>query len=187
MAPPYEPPRQRPWIIRKQNRMIAALKPICIEGRDQPDRPGAQSHADERQDERIFAADAVSHPAEHERPQRTNQESGGEQRDRAEQGGNGVALFEEFDRQDCGQAPENIEVIPLDDVSRGCGSDHGPEVLRNSSRLSHSHLSHVIFLLWCRRNKFHRGNPSGFHASSCPPAFQLLAAAQFVPRGRVPT
>ena len=29
MAPPYEPPRQSPWIMRRQNRMIAALKPIC--------------------------------------------------------------------------------------------------------------------------------------------------------------
>ena len=163
--------------------MIAAAQADLFEGRDQPDRPGAQSHADERHEERIFAADAVSQPAEHERPQRTDQEPGGEQRDRAEQGGNGVALFEEFDRQDCGQAPENIEVIPLDNVSRGCGSDHGPEVLRNSSRLSHSHLSHVIFLLCCRRNKFHRGSPSGFHASSCPPASQLLAVARVYTAG----
>src|SRR5476649_1924964 len=61
-----------------------------------------------------------------------DQEAGGEQRDRAEQRGNGVALIEELDRQDRGQAPENIEIIPFDDVSSGRGSDHGPEVLRNS-------------------------------------------------------
>jgi hypothetical protein len=73
-------------------------QPDRLEGRDQPDRPGAQSHAAERNEERIFAADAVTHPAEHECPQRTDQEPGGEQCDRAEQGRDWVALFEEFDR-----------------------------------------------------------------------------------------
>ena len=37
--------------------MIAAAQADLIEGRDQSDRPRAQSHADERQEERIFAAD----------------------------------------------------------------------------------------------------------------------------------
>jgi hypothetical protein len=65
-----------------------------------------------------------------------------------------VALFEEFDRQDCGQAPENIEIIPFDDVSRRRGSDDASEVCWNA--LSHSYLP------CCRRSTFRgRGNSAG--------------------------
>ena len=103
-----------------------------LEGRDQSDRAGAESHADERQNEGVLAADAVSHPAEHERPQRTDQEAGGEQRDRAEQSGDGVALIEELDRQDRGQAAENIEIIPFDDVASRRGCDDASEVCWNT-------------------------------------------------------
>src|SRR6516165_12073207 len=117
-----------------------------LEGRDETDRAGAERHADERQDEGVFAADAISQPAEYECPQRTDQKSGGEQRNRAEQRRHGVALFEEFYRENRGQAPENVEVIPLDDIASGRSHDHGPEVLRNSSCLIQSHLSHVVLL-----------------------------------------
>ena len=117
--------------------MNAAARPIELKGRNQPDRSGAQSHAAERNQERIFAADAIAHPAKQEGPQRTDQETGGEQRDGAEQRRDGVALFEEFDRQDRGQAAEDIEIIPLDDVSPRCRDDHASEVLRNMS--SHGH------------------------------------------------
>src|SRR4029077_564038 len=58
-------------------------------------------------------------------------ESGGEQGNRAQQSRDRVALFKELDRQDRGQAPENIEVIPFDDVSDRRGDDPPPEVLRN--------------------------------------------------------
>ena len=56
----------------------------------------------------------------------------------AKQGGDGVALFEEFDRQDCGQAPENIEIIPFDNVSPRRGGDDASEVCWNA--LSRSNL-----------------------------------------------
>src|SRR5205823_6636697 len=69
---------------------------IC-EGRDQPDRPGAQAHSAERNEERVLAANPVTHPSEQECPDRADQESGGEQRNRAQQGRNRVALFEELD------------------------------------------------------------------------------------------
>src|ERR1700756_2412199 len=54
-----------------------------------------------------------------------------------------MALFEELDRQDRGQAAENVEVIPFDDVSHRRGDDHAPEILGDSNRAcsSHSHLS----------------------------------------------
>src|SRR5439155_26195641 len=79
----------------------------------------------------VLAANPVAHPSEEECPQWTDQESGGEQRNRAQQGCNRVALFEELDRQDCGQSSENIEVVPFDDVSDCLVDDYAPEVLRN--------------------------------------------------------
>src|SRR5450759_1658998 len=111
-------------------------------GRNQPDRPGAECHADQRHDEGILAADPVSQPAEHKCPQWPDQEPGGEQRDRAEQGGDGVALFEELDRQDRGQAPENIEIIPFDNVSARRGGDDASEVRWNARRCCCSHCGH---------------------------------------------
>jgi hypothetical protein len=50
-------------------------------------------------------------------PQGADQESGGEQRNRAQQSRDRVGFFEELDRQDRSQAPEDIEVVPFDDVS----------------------------------------------------------------------
>src|SRR6266851_2176820 len=85
-------------------------------GRDQPDRPCAQSHSAERNKERILAADPVAHPSEKERPQWTDQESCGEQRNRAQQSCDRVGLFKELDRQNRGQAAEDIEVIPFDEI-----------------------------------------------------------------------
>src|SRR5262249_49437902 len=96
--------------------------------------------------ERVFAADPVAQPSEQERSQWADQESGGEQRDRAQQGRDRVSLLEEFDRQHGGQAPEDIEVIPFDDVSYRRSDDHGPEILWDlSGTCSHSH-SHRVFL-----------------------------------------
>ena len=102
--------------------------------------PVPMPHSGQCKEERILAADAVAHPSEQECPQRTDQESGGEQRNRAQQSRNRMGLFKELDRQDRGQAAEDIEVIPLDDVSHGCGDDHAPEVLRNLR------ASHIVLL-----------------------------------------
>ena len=123
--------------------MNAADKPIELVSRDQPDRSRAQSHSGERNEEGVFAAHLVTHPSEQECPQWTDQESGGEQRNRAQQCRNRVALFKELDRQDRSQAPENIEVIPLDDVSHRRGDDHRPEVLRDLRP------SHIVLLGQC--------------------------------------
>src|SRR5262249_35742667 len=88
------------------------------------------------------AADAVAHPSEQECPQGPNQESRREQRNGAQQRRDRMALFEELDRQDRGQAPENIEVIPFDDVSHRRRDDHAPEIPGDFNRAySHSHLS----------------------------------------------
>src|SRR5712675_236913 len=70
----------------------------------------------------------------------------------------GVALIEEFDRQDRGQAPENIEIIPFDNVSPRRGGDDASEVCWNAR--SHSYLP------CCRRSCC--GNPEGFPTSHRP-------------------
>ena len=110
-------------------------------GRDQSDRARAQPHSAERNKERVLAADPVAHPSEEERPQWTDQESGGEQRDRTQQSRDRVGFFKELDRQNRGQAPEDIEVIPFDDVSHRRGNDHAAEIPRDLN-------SHVFLLLF---------------------------------------
>jgi hypothetical protein len=69
------------------------------------------------------------------KPMSAYQEAGGEQRDRAQQRCNGMRFLEELDRQDRGEAAENIEVVPLDDVSDRGGNDHGAEILRDFSSM----------------------------------------------------
>src|SRR5262249_22471877 len=78
-----------------------------VESRKQPDRAGTETHAAERDEERVFAADAVAQPSEQECAQWANQESGGEQRDGAQERRNRMALFEELDRQDGSQAAKD--------------------------------------------------------------------------------
>src|SRR5205807_8806640 len=80
-----------------------------LEGRDQANRPRAQTHSAERNEERVLAAHAVAQPSKEECPQRTDQESGGEQRNRAQQSRDRMGFFKELDRQDRSQAPEDIE------------------------------------------------------------------------------
>src|SRR5205085_8524309 len=117
---------------------------------------------------------------EQERPERTDQESGGEQRNRAQQSRDRMGLLEELDRQNRGQAAENIEIIPLDHVSHGRSDDHGPEVLWN---LRPSHIfpleaglfEPVIWLMPARSFKA-RSAPNSdeqqighYHSCNCHP------------------
>src|SRR4030095_14003633 len=51
------------------------------------------------------------------------QEADREDRHGAEKGRDRVALLEELDREDRGQAAEDVEIVPLDDVADGCGND----------------------------------------------------------------
>ena len=102
------------------------------EGRGESDRGVAGNHADEgrphahagqRDDEGILPAHLIAEPAEEERPQRPDQEADREDRHGAEEGRDRVALLEELDREDRGQAAEDVEIVPLDDVADGCGND----------------------------------------------------------------
>src|SRR5262249_44541572 len=80
---------------------------------------------------RVLASDLVAQPSEQKCSQWTDQESGREKCDRAQQRRNRVALLEEFDSEDRGQAAEDIEVIPFDDIANGGGNDHASKVPRN--------------------------------------------------------
>src|SRR5262249_44255074 len=55
----------------------------------------------------------------------------------------------------CGQASENIEVVPFDDVSDCRGDDHAPEVFRN---LRTSHDCFPYFKTLCFKASSLRGN-----------------------------
>src|SRR5262249_8597041 len=78
--------------------------------------------------------------SEQEGAERADQKARGEQGDRAEQRRHRVAFFEEFDRQDGGQAAEDVEVIPLDDITARRSGNHASEVRWNAS-------SHIVLSL----------------------------------------
>src|SRR5207249_7781259 len=99
------------------------------EGRYQPDGGGGQAHAGQSHDEGVFAAHSVTQPSKQEGAQWADQETGGKQRDRAQQRRHRVGLVEELDRQDRSQATEDVEIVPFDDVSRGGGDDYTAEIL----------------------------------------------------------
>src|SRR5207244_12299028 len=88
-------------------------------------RPHA--HAGQRDDEGVFPAHLIAEPAEEERPQRAYQEADREDRYGAEEGRHRVALLEKLDREDRGEAAEDVKVVPLDDVADGCGDDDSAE------------------------------------------------------------
>jgi hypothetical protein len=49
-----------------------------------------------------------------------------------------VTLLEELDREDRGQASENIEVVPFDDIADGCGNDDTAEFFQRNIRRWHT-------------------------------------------------
>ena len=108
------------------------------EGRYQTDGGCRQAHAGQRHDEGVFAAHPVTQPSKQEGAQWANQETGGEQGDRAQQGRHRVGLVEELHRQDRGQAPEDVEIVPFDDVPHGGGNHHAAEVFGDLILTGHS-------------------------------------------------
>ena len=98
-------------------------------GRDDPDERGRQSHPGERHEEGVFAANPVADRAEHQCAERPDQEPHREEGHGAEQRRDRMALLEELDREDRGQAPEHVEVVPLDHVADR-GREHDPTKLR---------------------------------------------------------
>src|SRR2546429_5283025 len=75
--------------------------------------------------------------------------SRGEGADRLDERASGGACREELDRQERGQAPEDVEVVPLDDIPNGCGDDDPAKILGGETGRRHCSPSRV----WvCARN-----------------------------------
>src|SRR5262249_34307966 len=116
----------------------------CVR-RDEPDEGRRETHAAQRDEERVLPADLVTEPAEQEGAQRSDQEADRENRHRAEECRDRMAFLEELDGEDRSQAAEDVEVVPLDDVTH-CGRDddaaqlsgwnlrwrHGPPFVSNA-------------------------------------------------------
>src|SRR5207248_2867360 len=108
--------------------------------RHDADERRGQTHAAQRDEERVFAAHEVAETAEHEGPERTDQEPGGEGSDRLDERTAGGARFKELYRQERGQTPENVEVVPLNHVPDCCGDDDTAKFLDGQRRSSHNSL-----------------------------------------------
>src|SRR6185369_4879047 len=63
---------------------------------------------------------------------------GGKQGDCAQQRRHRVGLVEELDRQDRGQAPEDVEIVPFNDVPHCSGNHHAAEVFGDLILTGHS-------------------------------------------------
>src|SRR5205814_9078203 len=76
-------------------------------------------------------------------------EARAEAADRLDERASGGACREELDRQERGQAPEDVEVVPLDDIPHGCGDDDPAKILGGETGRRHCSPSRV----WvCARN-----------------------------------
>src|SRR2546421_681581 len=96
-----------------------------------------QTHAAQRNEEGVLAAHDVADAAEDERSERADEEARGEGADRLDERASGGAGREELDRQERGQAPEDVEVVPLDDIPNGCGDDDPAKILGGETGRPH--------------------------------------------------
>src|SRR5262245_15483006 len=103
-------------------------QPDHLIGRHEADERSREPHAAQRDEKGVLAADLVTEPAEEERPQRPDQEADRENRYRAQEGRDGVTLLEELDGENRRQTAEDIEVVPLDDVSNSRRDDDAAEL-----------------------------------------------------------
>src|SRR5207247_10037484 len=90
--------------------------------------------------ELVLAAHIVTDRAEDEGSELTDQEHIVEYSDRHDERASGGACREKLDRQERGQAAEDVEVVPLDHVPDSCGDDDTPQVLRGELRSGHNSL-----------------------------------------------
>src|SRR3989454_9479721 len=105
--------------------------------RHEADERRRQTHAAQRNEEGVLAAHDVADAAEDERSERADEEARGEGADRLDERASGGAGREELDRQERGQAPEDVEVVPLDDIPNGCGDDDPTKILGGETGRRH--------------------------------------------------
>ena len=84
----------------------------CI--RQQANDEGRQTHDEDRDKERILAADDVADSAEHQRAERTDKEAGGEGEQRKDVTGAWRIGAEELRADDRGQRTVKIEIVPFE-------------------------------------------------------------------------
>src|SRR6266404_811063 len=166
MAPPYSPPRHRPWIIRKPKRMKAAVRPIDAKVGINPIAP-VPNPIPLSVTRNVYLRPIRSpiHP-------NRNAPNG---RIRNQQSSDRVGLLKELDRKNCGQAAEDIEVIPFDDVSHRRGDNHAAEIPGDFNchvRLLlfqgvASHFSALYFFSWSKV-RVRRLQARIVHASATP-------------------
>src|SRR2546430_15307998 len=85
----------------------------------------------------LLAAHDVADAAEHEGPERPDQEPGGERPYGADERASTRTLLEELDRQQGGEAPEDVEVVPLDHVANCRRDDDAAQFLHGQRRSGH--------------------------------------------------
>ncbi|MDT4836226.1 hypothetical protein FQZ97_699140 [compost metagenome] len=90
----------------------------------QADGEGGQAHQQDGDQEGVLAADHVAEAAEHQRPERANQEAGGECHQGEDEGRGVVDPGEELLADDGGQGAVEKEVVPLEDRAQGGREDH---------------------------------------------------------------
>src|SRR5262249_32789765 len=113
-------------------------------GGDEPDEGRGYPHARQRDDEGVLPAHLVAEPPEEERAQRPDQEADREDRHGTEESRHGVARVEELDGQDRGQTPEDVKVVPLDDIADGRRDDDATEILERNPGWRHGFLTLLL-------------------------------------------
>ena len=88
---------------------------------------GAETHDQQRDQERMFATNQITDAAKHDRAKWSHHKSGGECGQREQQRGGGVGLRKEILGDDGGKASKNIKVVPLNQRARAGGANDGPD------------------------------------------------------------
>ena len=108
--PLYEPERYEQHGSRPANR--------CVSGQQTDQKCGA-AHEDNGDQERVFAADKVTDPPEHDCAERTHEEARGIRGKRRHQSGGFIAWREKQRGKKRRQRRVQIEVVPLEDRAKG--------------------------------------------------------------------
>ena len=110
-------------------RMIGRGVADRLERRQHADQRGGAAHDDQRHEERVLPPDQVADATEEQRPERADDEPDREGHQVDDQREQVVARRVKQRRDDRGERPEDVEVVPLDHRPRGGGGDHLPDAV----------------------------------------------------------
>jgi len=100
---------------RRNRRIIPALRDLGV-ARHEADERRRQTHAAQRNEERVLAAHDVADAAEDERSERRMRKPAVKVPTVLMSALPAAPAAKKLDRQERGQAPEDVEVVPLDDI-----------------------------------------------------------------------